>query len=251
MVYENECYVCHSTFLGKRKKVLCEVCRRTFKEKKCIVCGKKYAVKRCYKSFNEKCRNCSVRETFFNKKEREKECKDCGNKFMTKTSTIRCNSCKSILHSKSHVSNNKERQCLNCKGTFIGNGTRKYCDKCRELKLVKIIKNDKPKIVLKHIKNMGLYDSGICVYCSEGKPSTFHHIIPREFGGPSTLENCIPLCLKCHNEVEILTYDLLSRKPGFSMDDLRGFIQQHNFPNEDSLLEDNTSFKPKSLVQEL
>jgi 5-methylcytosine-specific restriction endonuclease McrA len=208
------------------------------------------------------------------KKRRKKVCKECGNKFDGSQSTKRCSKCKDVLLKERAKKLFKvEKHCILCNGILEGK-LIKYCCKCNtllqqeKLKVKKVYKpkdknlkqNKEPKKIqniqnLENSKNIrfyntGIYDEGVCAYCKKDKPTTFHHILPRGFGGPSVLENCIPLCLKCHNEVEILTYDLIDRKPNFTIDDLRGFIMQHNFPNEDYLIEENSSFKLTHPVQE-
>ena len=50
-----------------------------------------------------------------------------------------------------------------------------------------------------------------------------HHIIPRNFGGEDNPENLILLCNDCHNEVELMTDNLLQEKM-YDVDVLRSFI---------------------------
>ncbi len=56
----------------------------------------------------------------------------------------------------------------------------------------------------KHVKDEALVACGRrCCICHQfcGTKIECHHIIPEADGGPSNLENCIPLCLNCHADV--------------------------------------------------
>lgn len=41
-----------------------------------------------------------------------------------------------------------------------------------------------------------------CAICPSTKRLTMHHIIPRDEGGPDTIENLMPLCGKHHSQYE-------------------------------------------------
>ena len=48
-----------------------------------------------------------------------------------------------------------------------------------------------------------------CLFCSSnleevGYANSVHHIVPRAFGGLLSLDNCICVCNRCHNKIEIL-----------------------------------------------
>lgn len=45
-------------------------------------------------------------------------------------------------------------------------------------------------------------DQQQCVVCAEDYRLTAHHIIPREQGGPDSLENLVTLCGRCHSKLE-------------------------------------------------
>lgn len=103
-----------------------------------------------------------------------------------------------------------------------------------------------------------------CCICRQfcGARMQLHHIIPEAKGGTDTEENCIPLCLNCHEEVG--SYNAchpISRK--FSPDELKrhrdawfDFVRNYserlahssavNRPPSDSLIETlQTPFAPK------
>lgn len=81
----------------------------------------------------------------------------------------------------------------------------------------------------------GIEFSKICPYCHTKIIESVHHILPRANGGESISENIIALCNKCHDEIEILTDDLLKnrRQYHYSINDLKEFIFNKSFPNED------------------
>lgn len=44
---------------------------------------------------------------------------------------------------------------------------------------------------------------GPCRICSRPPPNELHHVIPRDRGGSDTQANIVPLCHKCHVQVEL------------------------------------------------
>jgi len=249
-VSQNICKFCGSSFQGHQgNQNICNNCKNKVEERKCITCERKFTVKVRYDSGRKECLNCILKAAH-HLKDREKTCKDCGVNYISKTNTVRCDKCRKIFYDKIMIHSRAVKdKCMKCGKHGIAKGS-KYCHGCKVFRLTIDIKKEKPKIPFSYNWGVTIYNDGICEYCKIRKPQSFHHIYPREFGGPTVLENCIPLCNPCHDEVEILTYDLLERKPSFSIDDLRGFILQHNFPNEEVLLEEYSIFKLASPVQE-
>jgi 5-methylcytosine-specific restriction endonuclease McrA len=49
-------------------------------------------------------------------------------------------------------------------------------------------------------------DNYTCQRCGKTRDLTIHHILPRSQGGSDALENLIVLCVKCHDDVELLGY---------------------------------------------
>ena len=51
-----------------------------------------------------------------------------------------------------------------------------------------------------HKKELIAAHGNKCVKCGESDPNKiqWHHVIPRSLGGEDTIENIIPLCVKCH-----------------------------------------------------
>jgi hypothetical protein len=63
-----------------------------------------------------------------------------------------------------------------------------------------------------------------CGFRHEGKRTHAHHRIPREAGGPDTLENLITLCEKHHREVEgLFLKHLVQRAPVVVQQELSAF----------------------------
>jgi hypothetical protein len=74
----------------------------------------------------------------------------------------------------------------------------------------------------------------ICPHCKNHIIESVHHIIPRKFNGNDDADNLIALCFKCHDKIEILTYELFISNKKYSQNELFGFIINDNFPNINS-----------------
>lgn len=70
----------------------------------------------------------------------------------------------------------------------------------------------------------------LCPYCEKKIVESVHHIIPKKYGGYTEPDNIIVLCNKCHDEVEILTDELLKYKR-YDSKELRFYIESKSFPN--------------------
>lgn len=86
------------------------------------------------------------------------------------------------------------------------------------------LQNKQNKIASSHlIKNTCIYNKGdnskrkakginMCYKCGDITANGCdHHIIPRSFGGSSLKDNLVYLCNRCHDYVEIKTYELLNK----------------------------------------
>lgn len=240
------CEYCGKEFLANyngRKKFCSKECKskgiskaiRSLQDKeiKCESCGEIFIVKGCSKTklcFD--CRKiCYLKNKYKPIGEIYKICKKCGDEFLTMGNKIYCNSC------------SLKYECKICKERFL---SRKAFSKHMLKVHQKLAKNGyvvinpykkqeikkNTKIVMPKVETIVTYNDGICSYCRKNKSETFHHIYPRKFGGPSTLENCICLCYKCHDKIEILTDDLFKQSKYFTIKELESFIFNKGFPNE-------------------
>ena len=76
-------------------------------------------------------------------------------------------------------------------------------------KFEKFINNLKKNNLLR-LENISI--NSLCPRCLERKAISYHHIIPRESGGEDNKENIICLCIRCHDEVEILTDNWIKKR---------------------------------------
>jgi len=72
-------------------------------------------------------------------------------------------------------------------------------------------------------------EEAICRRCQQTDAQSMHHIIPRSFGGDDRFKNKIPLCSRCHNEVEILTERYIQRKGEPTIRTMRDYVE-NGFP---------------------
>jgi len=72
----------------------------------------------------------------------------------------------------------------------------------------------------------------LCPSCRVNKAESHHHLVPREFGGGDNSENIIKLCEKCHNIIEVKTYELFESNKYYSSEQLRNFICNGYFPTQ-------------------
>lgn len=49
--------------------------------------------------------------------------------------------------------------------------------------------------------------SGYCCICHQQIVKRFHHLIPYEEGGDSSIDNCVPICVNCHSYVHNTGYN--------------------------------------------
>ena len=84
----------------------------------------------------------------------------------------------------------------------------------RKLKLIdiedKIKRIEHRAVINPKIRERDNYN---CYFCGRNvievcSSNTIHHIVPVRYGGEDSLENCITLCLNCHNKLERI-YDSL------------------------------------------
>jgi len=217
---------CSSKSINKKRKFLDD------KRVKCEVCDKIFMSKG--NSSTKLCLICREKRDFKNKYKlripRKKMCGKCGKEFFGHNGQKYCNTC------------NLKYECEICKEKFKTRIKTKnhvlniHKQKPSKQNYSKITRNkskgkqNKNKIL--KAKNLVTYDDGICAYCRKNKPESFHHIMPRKYGGPTVFENCICLCNKCHDEVEILTDNLFKQNKYFSIKELKSFIVNRGFPNE-------------------
>jgi 5-methylcytosine-specific restriction endonuclease McrA len=70
-----------------------------------------------------------------------------------------------------------------------------------------------------------------CFRCGKKLHGSMHHIVPKYFGGNDLNINLVFLCDKCHDEVEICTYELFNKKMIYDTNVLRSYIIG-GFPGE-------------------
>lgn len=81
------------------------------------------------------------------------------------------------------------------------------------------------------VKQLFVDGKVLCHRCLEERIVSLHHLVPREHGGDDNIENLIPLCNECHDEVEMLTEELIDKKGLFDPSELRTFVES-GFPGE-------------------
>jgi len=76
----------------------------------------------------------------------------------------------------------------------------------------------------KNIEDIENLKLKFCFRCKEFKKGTLHEIYPRKYGGKRNKENQVWLCDKCHDYVEIQTYELFEAGKRYTIDELKSFI---------------------------
>ena len=271
-MHKNKCVACGKHFLTpylrtktckscRKIKLICEHCGKEFFTE---------YVRKNQKYCSSECRSKNISKKILLLKGKKIKCISCGKIFISNgcSNTKLCKTCKKEDNKNKYKPRiPKKKICKICSKEFFGHNGQKYCNTCflkYECKICKekfktriktkrhilnihnkepskqnygkITKNKSKEKQIKNeilkAKNLVTYDDGICAYCRKNKSESFHHIIPRKYGGPTVLENCISLCRKCHDEVEILTDNLFKQNKYFSIKELKSFIINRGFPNE-------------------
>ena len=238
-LYKKVCNYCNKTFLAPYTKINNKNCSKecrlkfqkeilnSYKEVVCIRCGKLCKIKfSSYKKLCSECREIEKQELII--KPTERVCKICGRTFLSKGGRVRCDFC--IERYKCKICNYTFRHFRKIKKHLLNVHNLKMTNNYIDIERERRQKNRKPKISKKVKRKRKRYNDGICAYCRKNKPSTFHHIVPRKYGGPTVPENCIGLCRKCHDEVEIKTDELLVKGKLYTTRTLRHFIIHRSFP---------------------
>lgn len=63
-----------------------------------------------------------------------------------------------------------------------------------------IEKPKKSNFTVRHKKELIAAHGNKCIKCGESDPSKiqWHHVLPKSLGGEDSIENIVPLCVKCH-----------------------------------------------------
>lgn len=79
----------------------------------------------------------------------------------------------------------------------------------------------RPKIIKKHAQIKRCAACGQVVHMNK---ASYHHIIPRKYGGIDDDVNRIPLCHKCHDDIEIKTEFYIEKYHHYDIETLKHMI---------------------------
>ena len=72
----------------------------------------------------------------------------------------------------------------------------------------------------KKIRNIAIKKAPFCAICGTTKNLQVHHIIPFRYTNDNSQSNLIPLCIKHHKKIEIITNDILKVHRDFKISKL-------------------------------
>lgn len=225
-IHYTVCLTCGISFeTDKFGKTYCSKKCLLLSDKLCRICGK------LIKQKNNLCSECKIKLSELARIEKEKFCLTCGKIFSSNN--------KSRKYCSIDCYPSRIKYCVVCKTI----SRYKYCsDKCRKLKndmdikdILKLeeseVKNEfKEKFLVDNYDNLKYQCK--CKRCNREiniRPSRFHHIIPRCFGGSNDSFNRIPLCDACHDYVEIKTSEWIESGKYCVIDVLRSLIINDGF----------------------
>lgn len=189
----------------------------------CTICDKKETIRKDNKSII--CKSCSSKKSGEKglKTIRDntvwKNCKGCNNKIQTYKKWNYCSkecSHKSKITTRICKECNKEFEVL--KSTLKTNASGNYCSrKCYENYMCDTDRTNGRGSQWKKIRNIAIKKAPFCAICGTARKLQVHHIIPYRYTNDNTQENLIPLCVKHHKTIEILTNDILKIHKDFTV----------------------------------
>jgi hypothetical protein len=185
------CKKCNNVFFSSNtNKQICDDCRI----RKCLICGKRFKIvssRDTKKYCSPKCyHDSTIGKEPHNKDYIDIECQFCGNEFQVtrrRKGTAKYCSKDCMYNARSEVTGPDHplwKGGFDLYGRMLSqNGGSFYRNR------VKVLERD----------------DNVCCHCSHRGKSNYmdvHHIISVREGGPSTLNNMLTLCRKCHNQAD-------------------------------------------------
>ena len=197
------------------------------RDRECKECGKIETVRKDNKS--EICVSCSCRINgkkglqSIRENTKWKKCKNCDNKIEAYKKWDYCSK------ECSHKEKIEKRKCKECDCEFeilksklkSSNTSGNFCSrKCYENYLCDTDRTTGRGSQWKKIRNIAIKKAPFCAICGTTKNLQVHHIIPFRYTNDNSQSNLIPLCIKHHKKVEIITNDILKVHRDFKISKL-------------------------------
>ena len=180
---DNKSATCKKCSLDIKREKSIKTIKSKVKFTQCKTCGKDIPLSKNQTYCSKECHS-------LNKKEK-RECKCCGKEFLIYTSSLN----------------------TNASGNFCSR-------KCYENYLCDTDRTTGRGSQWKKIRNIAIKKAPFCAICGTTKNLQVHHIIPFRYTNDNSQSNLIPLCIKHHKKIEIITNDILKVHRDFKISKL-------------------------------
>jgi len=210
--------------------------KRTIKTRICGICGIVESVRSDNLAVN--CSRCSRRvngaislEKIKRRGNVELTCSCCEQRFFRIKSKVAKRESKEVYCSVQCRNKHKsiERSCYECDAKFrvavstARQGAARFCSRnCYEKFLCRTDHTPYRGSVWKRIRGEIIRFSGFCAICGTRKNLQVHHITPFRLNADNSFKNLIPLCVRHHKHVEMVTVECEAQ--GVSTKDILGII---------------------------